>query len=492
MKSEIANLVEGFYKDETGKPIILAPGQEEIFSAIANKESPRVQIMCHTRYGKSLTVALAVLTRAVTFAEKWTIVAGTKEKAKIIMSYINQHIFDNDYVSSRFIFDKGETKDYIKRHRNKNHISFLVGKNGKYDLLSEVKIVSAKDALGEGSPNVVEDESALIPDTNHSFVMRMLGDNPEDNFLCKIGNPFTRGHFLKSHNDPAYKKINIDCYRSLKEGRINQEMIDENKPYIFFPVLYENRFPGEEEIDEKGWLTLITENEIDEAQKREVESYGTRRLGLDVARGGRNYNVWVLRTDNMAKVVKRNNVSDLMKVADITAQLSRELNVRPAEIYVDDTGVGGGVTDRLYQLGMKVNAIKLGETESMKIALVNDKHEKAEDYLNVRAYCYTGRNGVSAWLKRGGMLVPDNNWSELTRIRYKKQGDKKTMIEPKEQARKRGEESPDVADAFAITFAPKRIIQYRGLPDPAEILRRGGDPQQNPAGGVGQFIPGIG
>src|SRR4030042_6661817 len=353
---DVFNMVKDLYYSESGAPIELAPGQLEIFNAITKKIQPRLQIKAFTRYGKSLTAGLAVLTRVCSFPEKWKIVAGTKEKAKIIMSYVNQHIFDNEYTATKFGCDRGETKEYIRRHRNKNHLTFRIGKSpdGK-DLYSDLMILAANDALGEGAPNVVEDEASLIDDTPHSFVMRMLGDNPQNNFLCKIGNPFKRNHFLKSELDPAYKKINIDCYRGLTEGRITEATIEENRPYIYFPILYENKFPGASEIDEKGWLNLLTDDDILVALERKVEPFGVRKLGVDVARGGRNFNVWVLRDKNTAKVLLKNHDNDLMSGAKNTMDFMKSEHVLAEETFIDDTGVGGGVVDRCREAGAEGN-----------------------------------------------------------------------------------------------------------------------------------------
>lgn len=472
-------LVKQLYKDEAGNPIELKPGQVEIFEAIAKRQNPRVHIMCFTRYGKSLTTALAILTRACTFPEKWAIVAGTKEKAKIIMNYVNAHIFDSEYTKSKFIIDKNETEEYIKRHRNKNHLTFDIG-DGR---MGEIFISGAKDALGFGAPNVVEDEAALVADPDHALVMRMLGDNADDNFFCGIGNPFVRNHFLRSFQSEKYHKINIDCYRGLEEGRITQDLIEEMRPLSFFEILYENKFPQEGVIDDAGWMTLILESEIFAAQEREAEEFGVRRLGVDVARGGRNFNSWVLRTDNKATLLAKDNINDTMKVAEVTKEFAARYNVTPSEIYVDDTGVGGGVTDKLYMDGFKVNAIKLGETESLKKHLEKSKTEKAEDYLNVRAYCYAGKEGVAAWLRRGGILDKSKEWGELTQIRYKKNNQSKLCIEPKEEMRKRGQESPDVPDALALTFAPKKTkVFHSTFLNPEDVLQNG----------VAPFIPGIG
>lgn len=465
-------LVASLYKDEAGRPIGLTDSQAEIFLAITTKKKPRIHVMCFTRFGKSLTTALGVLTRASTYPEKWAIVAGSKEKAKIIMGYINAHIFDSEYTRQRFRLEYGDSAESIRRNRNKNHLSFDVGGG----LLGEIFIVSAGEALGFGAPNVIEDEAALIPDVQHQLVMRMLGDNPDDNFLCKIGNPFNRNHFLKSFEDPKYYKINVDCYRGIEEGRITQDLIDENKGFTFFPILYENKFPRADEIDEQGWSYLLTVEDIETAKKRWglAEHFGKKRLGNDVARGGRNFNVWMLRGDNYATMLLKNHEADLMKVAGTSISLAREHRIFHRDVCIDDVGVGGGATDRMREDGFEPTAVNEGAKSTELEKRYNPKTGKDEMmpvYANMRAQLYAGKTGLANWVKRTGALDPSQDWSELTRIRYKKNAQGLTMIESKQDMRKRGDESPDVADGLALTFAAAEGGRaHREAPDPKAMI----------------------
>jgi hypothetical protein len=463
-QSQTFQLVKSLYRDDYNNPLELTENELELFEAIAMKQHPRLHIMAFTRWGKSMTAGIAVLTRITTFPEKWAVVAGTKDKAGVIMGHIVQHIFDNEYTLSKFMPDKGESLEEIRRYRNKAHLTFKVGKDKEgRTLLGEVFIGSAKDALGKGAQNVIEDESALIDDNDHSFVVRMLGDDPNKNFLAKIGNPFQRNHFLKSFQDPAFKKITVDCYQGLKEGRISQAVIDENKPYSFFKILYECQFPSASEVDESGWMYLLTDEDIKTAIDRSLEIGGYWRLGLDVARGGRNYNAWVLRSDNFAKVLQKNQDNDLISVGDATINFMRDEGVDDTEVYIDDSGVGGGVSDYLKNRRAKVNPVNFGERAS------------STEYLNMRAESYAGKDGVSSWIKQYAKLQDHKDWYELAQIRYKKDAGGKIKIEPKEDMRKRGIESPDVADALALTFAPVKKSVYYGI-DPAEILEGGVKP----------------
>lgn len=455
MNEDIRQVVKALYHDEQARPIELADSQTDIFQCIVGRKYNRVQVMPHTRYGKSMTVGLGVLTAAATFPSRWSLVGGTKSKAGILMNVVNSHIFDNDYIKQRFIHKKGDEAE-IRRHRNKNHITFDLGNNQR----SEIFICTAREALGFGAPNVVEDESALIPDAEQVLVERMLGDDPFNNFLCKIGNPFNRNHFLKSYNDPNYHKIEVDCYRGLKEGRMSEEIINDMKGKPFFSVLYECKFPSAEDMDTEGWMYLISDDLVRSAMSRKVEPHGLRRLGVDVARGGRNFNVWVLRYDNYAQLLRKDHDGDLMSVAGKTIQFAKDHNVKAENISIDDVGVGGGVVDRCKEAGWVVNGVKEGASA-----------EENTEYKNIRSEMYaSSETGLFNWLVRGGALSDDEEWFDLTQIRYKKDGSGRTKLESKEDMLKRGIDSPDVPDALALTFA-KKGEEFFGMPSQEQIKR---------------------
>jgi len=163
------------------------------------------------------------------------------------MDYLIRHIFDNDFTKSRFVMEKGESEEAIRRHRRKDRINFKLPDG----TLSEILVATAENALGFGAPNVVEDESALISSQDHSMVMRMLGAQTE-NFLCKIGNPFDSDHFRASYEDDNYMKIIIDYKDAIREGRLTEEFVEEMRKQPNFGVLYEVKFPPRDQIDQDG------------------------------------------------------------------------------------------------------------------------------------------------------------------------------------------------------------------------------------------------
>jgi hypothetical protein len=285
---ETFDLVRSRYKDDYGKPLKLTPGQSEIFDIIAGRTDARTQVISYTQYGKSLTVALAVLTRASTFPERWAIVAPSDKKAQIIMGYIIDHIFDNEYTANKFIIQPGESRDRVRRERSKDRVNFKIS-DGR---LGEIFIVSADsrrktnvlDALmGFGAPNVILDESSLIDDMQYAGVVRMVTGTP-DNFLLEIGNPFYRNHFFQASRDTSYRHVNINYLQGVAEGRLKLEDANRAKTLPLFDVLYECVFPSALAIDAHGYSPLVTEDELDRAYVEDAQFFGEKMMGITLQR----------------------------------------------------------------------------------------------------------------------------------------------------------------------------------------------------------------
>jgi len=266
----------------------------------------------------------------------------------------------------------------------------------------------------------------------------MLGDKP-DNFLVKIGNPFRRNHFLKTWRSDKYHKIFVDYKRAVEEGRFTPEFIEEMRALPLFDILYECRFPEEGAIDERGWLPLLTDADIERAFVQQEVPFGEKRLGCDIAGGGRNYSAMVMRAYNMAKKVYKENQPDTMLFAGSVVNSAKELKVKDLDIFVDKVGIGKGAYDRLREMKSKVVGVGGAESPSNKRRFTN---LRAEIYWRARE-----------WILHGGKLEKDDDWYQLTQIKYKvADSSGKLKIMSKEEMLREGIDSPDVADAFVLTF----------------------------------------
>src|SRR3989344_3389458 len=438
------------FKDESGDPIIFTPGQLQILDIIVNRQSPdgkrRIHIMTPTRYGKSTTVAAGGVVRASTKPERWAIVAGTKDKAQIIMDYAINYSLDDPLIRTQLAVEG--TLERLRRERSRDRLTFLRG--------GEIRVFSADSRnrqelgnalMGFGSPNIIEDESALIDDDIHAKIMRMLGDST-DNFLVKIGNPFRRNHFLKSFQSDRYHKIFIDWRQGVDEDRFTDDFIEEMREQAFFDIFYEVKFPDADAVDEQGWMPLLTDLEIERAFVEEDQPFGQKRIGVDVAAGGRNWSVIVLRSTNLARKLLKNHDPDTMSLTGNVLNFKKEHSVENNNIFVDNVGVGKGTYDRLQEQFREIVGVNGGEEPQDKVR-----------FANLRAEMFWR---AKEWIIKGGKLEKDEDWYQLSKIKYKTDSSGRLKIMSKDEMLRHGIDSPDFADSFAMTFAkPERIASYQ-------------------------------
>ena len=425
-----------------GSELKLSPHQQEIFNLIATNSHPRNQVIAPTQYGKSLTVALAVLCRAVGRNEKFIILAPSEKKAQITMQYVIDHCFDSPIFMSQLELEDTVSLDRLRRERSRNNITFKGG-GGIMTLTLDARNSkrSFEAAMGFGGNRVVLDESSLVDDILYATVKRMLGGYPyEDTFLLEIGNPFYRNHFYRTWNSSDYNKVFIDYKIGLEETRYSEKFIEEMRDEAFFSVFYECKFPEEDAVDEFGYRALITNEELAKSFVSECESDGELFLGADIGGGG-DYNVYVLRNSKYAWVEAKNRSNDTMtNVSEIQRILQKYPNLKPNRVFIDDIGIGRGVSDRLKELNLHVIGVSVGEKAKNPTKFMNTK---AEGYW--LAY---------EWVKQGGKLLKDDNLRQLAWIKYKVNTDKVLQIEPKIDLKHRTGRSPDFAEAFMLTFIP--------------------------------------
>ena len=449
---------------------IVTEGQLDIFSNLIFRNNKYLEIICYTQYGKSLITALACLFITCLQKKVVCIVAPTKEKAKLIMRYYIEHLADH------FIFYSNlekETKlERLKQEENKERIKLKNG-GGIFTVSVDQKNSkrSVEAAMGQGAEIVICDEAGLIEDITEATIFRMItGKKCNDKLYCKIGNPFYSSapvsHFFNDWHNPLYKKIFIDYNQGIKEKRIQKEEIEIAKSKPLFNILYGCKFPSENIIDKDGYYKLVKKDwvrygntkfiilkmiqrEIEikrEGKKEELKKIPEIKLGVDVARG-KDSNVYIIRKGKYAFVAGTNQSENLMLNINEIIKLKKKYYIKNENIFIDDTGVGGGVTDRLKELGYYVVGVNTGSMPSKK-----------EEFSNLKAEL----NWLMAeWLKNNGLLNENENWQQLFWLRYMQQsGDKKIIMESKQNLIKRTGKSPDYSDGLALTFKRKNFVGF--------------------------------
>jgi len=292
--------------------------------------------------------------------------------------------------------------------------------------------------LVHNSPNLILDEAALIDDDIESKVFRMLGDKM-DNFYFKIGNPFRLNHFYKDFKNEKFHKFNVDYKLGIEEGRLNNEFIEEARKKPLFEVLYENKFPSADLIDDKGYIPLVTELDIHYVDETVLGE--NIKMGIDPAGEGMDLCTWVVRDAFTAKIVASEQVSTPATIAQKTFTLLKEFKIPMGQIYIDSFGIGAAVMQELSRGGVVVRDVNVGNK-----CLNDDDNSK---FYNERARIFWN---LRDWLKRGGVLVKNTNWNELLDIKYRAEINRKIKIMSKDEMRRQGIMSPNFADALALTF----------------------------------------
>lgn len=453
----------------------IVQGQKEIAECILQRKAPdgkkKVHVMAHTRYGKSIIVGACIAIRAAVKKEKWAIIAPTKEQAQIIMDYVLFFSVNDPVISQLLKTDaKILQQERLTQRRSRDHITYLNG--------GEVRTYSAKQTMGHGAPNIVLDEAGLIEDSDEAKAFRMLGDNPEDFFIMKIGNPFNNNHFKNAYLDDSYYHINIDAKRGIEEGRLSQAILDEQKSKPHYDVLYNNIFPDAASRDKHGYLPMFTHKQIEVMQVEEgsIAPFGARKVGADPNDEGANEGVIVSRYENVARIDVATMGLDPITMASEVAKITDAENY-----YVDKQGVGSGTVRTLEaakETKRKTVAINAGEKITKEDRLPEGEDPKR--YANQRAYLFWQ---LKLWVERGGKLIKNERWAkQLLAIKYKDDERGAIQIIPKALLRTEYYNVHDlgVADALSFTFSPKKPRVFV-MP-----------PESKGVGGVKPFYPELG
>jgi hypothetical protein len=168
-------------------------------------------------------------------------------------------------------------------------------------------------------------------------------------------------------------------------------------------------------------------------------------LSIDVARFGDDSTVFCWRRGLAMLSYQQFRKLSTMHTADRAAyEIGRRA---PAVTFVDVVGVGAGVYDRLKQLGFQVLPVSAG-----------DKARQSAKYQNKRVEMW---DGMKRWLEEGG-AIPDDPLlrKELMSPTYSFDSNGRMVLEKKEDMKKRGLMSPNIADALAGSFAaPVPVLQ---------------------------------
>ena len=292
------------------------------------------------------------------------------------------------------------------------------------------------------TPFYIFDEASAVPDKIWEVAEGGKTDGEPMHFV--FGNPTRNsGAFHRCFNGQKHRwhtrQIDSRDAKMTNKRQIDKWRDDWGEDSDFFRVRVLGRFPKASDMQ------FIPHDLISEAAQRRTPYLPNDPLicGVDVARGGsdnnmiqfrRGYDAVSEKTYRIPGEQSRDSMQLISKLADI---FDRH---KPTAIFLDETGLGGPIADRLVQLGYPVTGINFGASAA------NPKL-----YNNMTSEMW-GR--MRQWLFAGGCIKNNATLeADLTGRMYDHNDKNQLVMERKKDMKSRGMSSPDWGDALALTFA---------------------------------------
>mgnify|MGYP001251557802 FL=1 len=298
---------------------------------------------------------------------------------------------------------------------------------------------------------LIVDEASGVPEQVYEAAAGSMSGHNATTLM--LSNPTrSSGTFFESHNRMAnsWWTRTWSCKDS---PLVSHEFVDEMElRYGPESNAYRVRVLGEFPLSDDN--TIIPYHLVESAQNRDVVVSDEAMVvwGLDVARFGSDATALCKRQGPIVTELRSWRGLDLMQTTGRVVAEYEALapSKRPAEILVDSIGVGSGVVDRLQELGLPVRGVNVAESPSM-----------GDTYMNLRSELWFK---CKAWLEDRSCKLPkdDQLIAELTAIRYSFTSSGKMKAESKDEMRKRGLGSPDLADALCLTMASDAATALSG------------------------------
>lgn len=293
---------------------------------------------------------------------------------------------------------------------------------------------------------VIDEVAQVKPDLWTEIVQPALSDRR--GWAVFIGTPkgvnlfselFYRAKSLPDWHSARYTVYDTQAINADEVERLRQDMSEDAFAREFLCS-----------FEAAGDDQLISLSDVDAATRRHLQrtdyDFAPRVLGVDPARFGDDRSVIYPRQGLFAGEPEIFRGIDNMELAGRVAMTIERW--RPDAVFID-SGNGGGVIDRLRQLGHDVIEVNFGG-RPIDPGFVN---KRAEMWFALRD-----------WVKEGG-VIPNrvDLRQDLAAPIYWFDASNRIQLEPKDDLKKRGLPSPDLGDALALTFAQPVAKRLYGL-----------------------------
>lgn len=200
---------------------------------------------------------------------------------------------------------------------------------------------------------------------------------------------------------------------------------------------------------------------------------GPQEYGLDVARHGSDKTILTSRRGGYVdKLINLDN-TDLITTADNVLKQIDAYKYQDINVKIDDTGVGGGVTDALLryasQRTLEGQAPYLYRISPYVMSMSARNKDK---FADITSEIYWN---LATWFKNKALAIPYDKelFDELVGRRWKITDTGKIKVESKEDFRERTKSrSPDKSDSLALAFADSLSLNTVQAVDYAEVVKQ--------------------
>ncbi|RPJ29568.1 MAG: hypothetical protein EHM33_00440 [Chloroflexi bacterium] len=327
----------------------------------------------------------------------------------------------------------------------------LVGGGSETFAVARTSRKENPDALqGFHSPHMlfIVDEASGVDDIIFEVAGGAMSTRSAKQILT--GNPTnTKGYFARSQRpDSPFYKMKVSCHDSTRvDPKYIESMREEyGEDSSVFKVRVLGEFPSQ---DDEVLIPLFL---VESAVNREVFTAWNEKpvWGLDVARYGQDRSCLVERYPRA--ILREPVIYKGLDTMELCGRVVKEYEDapeprKPTTIYVDVIGLGAGVFDRLAELNLPVVAVNVSESPAFTL----DNVFRLRDELWMTAL---------RWFESRQVCVINHTplIGELTSVRKSYTSSGKMRLESKDDYKKRGNRSPDVADAFVLTFAYQSAV----------------------------------
>lgn len=256
--------------------------------------------------------------------------------------------------------------------------------------------------------------------------------------------------------DPVYLRFVINQPKGTYASQVNYDILEKLNllPDVIKleiendrqnPALFAHKWQGEP-ISQSDY-SVLERTSVLEVMQREVGDEGKIVVGVDVARMGPDRTVFWKR-----KGLKSINyaVYQGKRTTEVCDLLEQFINDdKTTELKIDDTGVGGGVTDEMMKRGYHAIGVNFGGEPSNKDKYPNWISEAWFEFANI--------------LPDISLIHNPELLMELTTRQWKQDIRGRRQVESKNEYKKRGYRSPDLADAVIICYAEPKLITINDI-----------------------------